>query len=71
MILFACVQIESISACLRFLSITGVIQRVIIDFYKWDKLGLGIEGRIWDLIVTVPDHCLSFYFDVYMNHIRT
>ena len=19
-------------------------------------------GRIWDLIVSVPDHCLSFYF---------
>ena len=22
---------------------------------------LGFEGRIWDLIVSVPDHCLSFY----------
>ena len=21
------------------------------------------EGGIWDLIVLVPDHCLSFYFD--------
>ena len=21
-----------------------------------------LEGRIWDLIVSVPDHCLSFYF---------
>ena len=21
----------------------------------------GFEGRIWDLIVLVPDHCLSFY----------
>ena len=21
-------------------------------------------GRIWDLIVSVPDHCLSFYFSV-------
>ena len=21
----------------------------------------GFEGRIWDLIVSVPDHCLSFY----------
>ena len=20
------------------------------------------KGRIWDLIVSVPDHCLSFYF---------
>ena len=23
----------------------------------------GFEGRIWDLIVSIPDHCLSFYFD--------
>ena len=22
----------------------------------------GFEGRMWDLIVSVPDHCLSFYF---------
>ena len=22
----------------------------------------GFEGRIWDLILSVPDHCLSFYF---------
>ena len=22
----------------------------------------GFESRIWDLIVSVPDHCLSFYF---------
>ena len=25
----------------------------------------GFEGRIWDLIVSVPDHCLSFDFDVH------
>ena len=24
----------------------------------------GFEGRIWDLIVSVPDHYLSFYFGV-------
>ena len=23
----------------------------------------GFEGRIWDLIVSVPDHFLSFYLD--------
>ena len=26
------------------------------------KPEIGFEGRIWDLIVSVPDHCLSFYF---------
>ena len=23
----------------------------------------GFEGGMWDLIVSVPDHCLSFYFE--------
>ena len=26
------------------------------------KSEVGFEGRIWDLIVSVPDHCLAFYF---------
>ena len=25
-------------------------------------------GRIWDLIVSVPDHCLSFYFLYLLDH---
>ena len=29
---------------------------------KRSYLGFGFEGRMWDLIVSVPDHCLSFYF---------
>ena len=29
----------------------------------------GFEGRICDLIVSVPDHCLSFYFeDPFSSH---
>ena len=24
---------------------------------------LVFEGRMWDLIVSVPDHCLSFYLE--------
>ena len=29
----------------------------------------GFEGRMWDLIVSVPDQCLSFYFTlVYKTH---
>ena len=27
----------------------------------------GFEGRIWDLIVSVPDHCLSFYFPLQVH----
>ena len=25
-------------------------------------ISFDFEGRMWDLIVSVPDHCLSFYF---------
>ena len=25
---------------------------------------LVIVGRMWDLIISVPDHCLSFYFSL-------
>ena len=27
----------------------------------------GFEGRIWDLIVSVPDHCLSFYLSYVLD----
>ena len=26
----------------------------------------GFEGRMWDLIVSVPDHCLSFYVGLFV-----
>ena len=29
----------------------------------WPYFPFGFEGRMWDLIVSVPDHCLSFYFE--------
>ena len=29
-------------------------------------LPFGFEGRMWDLIVSVPDHCLSFYFSIHV-----
>ena len=25
---------------------------------------------MWDLIVSVPDHCLSFYFEVCLERVR-
>ena len=30
--------------------------------YVFSYFPFGFEGRVWDLIVSVPDHCLSFYF---------
>ena len=32
--------------------------------YVFSYFPFGFEGRMWDLIVSVPDHCLSFYFAV-------
>ena len=32
------------------------------SIYVISYFPFGFEGRMWDLIVSVPDHCLSFYF---------
>ena len=32
------------------------------SIYVFSYFPFGFEGRIWDLIVSVPDHCLSFHF---------
>ena len=29
--------------------------------YVFSYFSFGFEGRMWDLIVSVPDYCLSFY----------
>ena len=50
---------KSCSFCLPRVSFVNCRQFMYFPF--------GFEGRIWDLIVSVPDHCLSFYFDENMN----
>ena len=35
----------------------------LLSIYVFSCFPFSFEGRIWDLIVSVPDHCLSFYFD--------
>ena len=37
--------------------------RKLSSIYVFSYFPFGFEGRIWDLIVSVPDHCLSSYFD--------
>ena len=37
--------------------------RELSSIYVFSYFPFGFEGRIWDLIVSVPDHCLSFYFE--------
>ena len=36
--------------------------RKLSSIYVFSYIPFGFEGRVWDLIVSVPDHCLSFYF---------
>ena len=35
--------------------------RGLPSIYVFSYFPFGFEGRMWDLIVSVPDHCLSFY----------
>ena len=35
--------------------------RKLSSIYVFSYFPFGFEGRIWDLIVSIPDHCLSFY----------
>ena len=35
---------------------------LLLSIYVFSCFPFGFEGRIWDLIVSVPDHCLTFDF---------
>ena len=36
--------------------------RKLSSIYVFSYFPFGFGGGMWDLIVSVPDHCLSFYF---------
>ena len=38
-----------------------VFNPVTVTVYVFSYFPFGFEGRMWDLIVSVPDYCLSFY----------
>ena len=38
--------------------------RKLLSIYVFSYFPFGFEGRMWDLIVSVHDHCLSFYFSL-------
>ena len=44
--------------------------RKLSSIYVFSYFPFGFQGRIWDLIVSVPDHCLSFYFDLLTSFIQ-
>ena len=39
----------------------GLPRVPFVNCYVFSYFPFGFEGRMWDLIVSVPDHCLSFY----------
>ena len=45
-----------------FIRFTAIAFRKLPSIYVFSYFPFGCEGRMWDLIVSVPDHCLSFYF---------
>ena len=36
--------------------------RKLLSVYVFSYFPFGFESRMWDLNVSVPDHCLIFYF---------
>ena len=47
-----------------FIRFTERAFRKLLSVFVFSDFPFGFEGRIWDLIVSVPDHCLSFYFSL-------
>ena len=47
-----------------FIRFTASAFRKLLSVYVFSYFPFGLEGRMWDLIVSVPDHCLSFYFSI-------
>ena len=47
-----------------FIRFTARAFRKLLSIYVFRRFPFSFEGRIWDLIVSAPDHCLAFYFSV-------
>ena len=52
------------------IDITASAFRKLPSIYVFSYFPFGFEGRMWDLIVSVPDHCLSFYFEAFNSTSR-
>ena len=49
-----------------FIRFTASAFRKVLSVYVFSYFPFGFEGRMWDLIASVPDHCLSFHFVSYL-----
>ena len=52
-----------------FVRFTAHAFRKLLSIYVFSHFPFGFEGRIWDLIVSVPHHCLSFYFVQFIHNL--
>ena len=52
----------SVSGKELFIRFTASAFCKLLSIYVFSYFPFGFEGRMLDLIVSVPDHCLSFYF---------
>ena len=50
-----------------FIRFTASAFRKLLSIYVFSYFPFGFEGRMWDLIVSVLDHCLSFSFGYRVN----
>ena len=50
-----------------FIRFTASAFRKLLSIYVFSCFPFGFEGRMWDLIASVPD-CLSFYFQETVNY---
>ena len=51
-----------------FIRFTASAFSKLLSVYVFNYFPFVFEGRMWDLIVSVLDHCLSFYFAAIRLH---
>ena len=52
-----------------FIRFTASAFRKLPSIYVFSYFPFGFEGRMYDLIVSAPDHCLSFYFSLLLKEL--
>ena len=52
-----------------FIRFTASAFRKLLSVYVFSYFPFGFEGRMWDLIVSVPGHCLSFNFTNHKDYL--
>ena len=58
---------EYLSGKELFIWFTVRVVRKLLSMYIFSYFPFDFEGRVWDLIVSVTDRCLSFYFTLLMT----